>query len=151
MRNAAPKFALNAKDSERSETGEGAKMKKSFTLSILLLPAATVLMLIFARTCPAAVITDPELYAKKLIQGGALLEPVNAVGDTIQYAARLTDDLILGITQSRLKIFSKNDIENVICSYWLPHRTPTTFKYYKGHIYVPQGHSGLWIFDVTNP
>lgn len=92
-----------------------------------------------------------EQYATKLISERALLEPINAFGDPIQYVVAISDDLLCGVSQGRLKIFSKDNVNKVVCSHWLSYRLPRLFEYYKGHIYLVQGNKGIWIFDVRNP
>jgi len=82
---------------------------------------------------------------------GALLSPVGAFGDATQYVVELSDDILCGVSQGRLKTFSKDNVEDVISSYWLPYREPRIFEYYKGYIYLVQGPGGIWIFDVTDP
>jgi len=51
----------------------------------------------------------------------------------------------------RLKIFEKDNVDEVISSYWIPYRTPRIFEYHEGYVYLVQGHDGIWIFDVSNP
>lgn len=91
-----------------------------------------------------------EKYADKLISEGAILAPVNAFGDTTQYVVAISDDLLCGVSQGRLKIFAKDNVNNVISSYWTSYRKPHIFEYYKGYIYLVQGSNGVWIFDVRN-
>jgi hypothetical protein len=82
---------------------------------------------------------------------GALLSPVGAFGDTAQYVVSISDDILCGVSQGRLKTFEKDNVEDVISSYWLPYRNPRVFEYYKGYIYLVQGYDGIWIFDVSDP
>jgi len=90
-------------------------------------------------------------YAEKLIAEGALLEPINAIGDNCQYVCAINDDLMCGVSRLRLKIFQKDNIENVLSSYWTKARFPRIFEYYNGYIYLPQPYNGIWIFDARNP
>jgi len=114
--------------------------------------AAIVFFLSYQTATIEATATSPlEQYATKLISEGALLEPINAFGDPIQYVVAISDDLLCGVSQGRLKMFTKDNVNNVIASYWTPYRLPRTFEYYKGHIYLVQGNKGIWIFDVRNP
>jgi hypothetical protein len=90
-------------------------------------------------------------YAEKLIAEGALLEPINAIGDNCQYVCAINDDLMCGVSRLRLKIFQKDNIENVLSSYWTKARFPRIFEYYRGYIYLPQPYKGIWIFDAREP
>lgn len=114
--------------------------------------AATVFFLSYQTAAIEATATSPlEQYSTKLISEGAFLEPINAFGDPIQYVVAISDDLLCGVSQGRLKMFTKDNVNNVIASYWTPYRLPRLFEYYKGHIYLVQGNKGIWIFDVRNP
>src|SRR4030042_646175 len=84
----------------------------------------------------------------KVLSEKTLLSPVNTLGDTTQYVVSISDDLLCGVSQSRLKIFSKENVENVISSYWTPHHLPRVFEYHKGYIYLVQPYDGIQIFDV---
>jgi len=88
---------------------------------------------------------------KKVLSEKVVLTPINAFGDTTQYVVAISDNLLCGVSQSRLKIFSKDNVENVISSYWTPHRLPRVFEYYKGYIYLVQPYGGIQIFDVREP
>lgn len=113
--------------------------------------AATVFFLSYQTAAIEATATSPlEQYATKLISEGALLEPINAFGDPIQYVVSISDDLLCGVSQGRLKMFTKDNVNKVVCSHWLSCRLPRTFEYYKGHIYLVYPHKGIWIFDVRD-
>ncbi|MHC4216250.1 MAG: LVIVD repeat-containing protein, partial [Planctomycetota bacterium] len=88
---------------------------------------------------------------ESLITDGAFLEPVAALGDSCYYAAEISEDLICGITGQRLKIFRKDNIEDVVGSYWLHSMRGGMLEYYSGHVYLAQGNKGLKIFDVRDP
>jgi len=127
---------------------KGRKMKKGVCPMFI---AATVFFLSYQTAAIEATATSPlEQYATKLISEGALLEPINAFGDPIQYVVAISDDLLCGVSQGRLKIFSKDNVNKVVCSHWLSCRLPRLFEYYKGHIYLVYPHKGLWIFDVRD-
>jgi hypothetical protein len=106
-----------------------------------------VIVVFFTPDCIAAAERDPNAPVLE----GALLSPVGAFADTTQYVVELSDDRLCGVSQGRLKIVEKDDVDEVISSYWLPYRTPRIFEYYQGYVYLVQGHEGIWIFDVTEP
>ncbi|MHC4214887.1 MAG: hypothetical protein ACYSWP_16110, partial [Planctomycetota bacterium] len=87
--------------------------------------------------------------AEKLISEGALLEPISAYGERIHYVADIGGGYICGITHARLMTFSKDNINNVVGSYWLPTRSMRVFGYYKGHVYLlGSNRYVITIFDV---
>ena len=92
-----------------------------------------------------------EQYAKTLIAEGALLEPINAIGDNCQYVYAINDSLMCGVSRLRLKIFQRDNVANVLSSYWTKARFPRIFEYYRGYIYLPQPYKGIWIFDARDP
>ena len=105
-------------------------------------------------SAPAAIAQSESAlkqYAENLIAEGALLEPINAIGDNCQYVYAINDGLMCGVSRLRLKIFQKYNIENVLSSYWTKARFPRIFEYYRGYIYLPQPYKGIWIFDARNP
>ncbi|MCP4608861.1 MAG: hypothetical protein GY845_09125 [Planctomycetes bacterium] len=104
-------------------------------------------ILIFFSDCTAAAERDPSAPPLE----GAILSPVGAFGDATQYVVEISDNILCGVSQGRLKTFSKDNVEDVISSYWLPFRVPRIFEYYKGYIYLVQGSGGIWIFDLTDP
>ena len=106
-----------------------------------------VIIAFFPLDCIAAAERDPNAPVLE----GALLSPVGAFADTTQYVVKISDNMLCGVSQGRLKTFSKDNVEDVISSYWLPYRTPRIFEYYKGYVYLVQGYDGIWIFDVTDP
>jgi hypothetical protein len=116
-----------------------------------------IFVIIFAFTSDGQAATWPiaELAAERdpnaSMLEGDLLSPVGAFGDTTQYVVSISDDILCGVSQGRLKTFSKDNVEDVISSYWLPYRNPRIFEYYQGYVYLVQGADGIWIFDVSNP
>lgn len=92
-----------------------------------------------------------ERYANTLIAEGALLEPINAIGDNCQYVCAINDGLMCGVSRLRLKIFQRDNVANVLSSYWTKARFPRIFEYYRGYIYLPQSYKGIWVFDARNP
>ena len=106
-----------------------------------------VIIFVFSSDCIAAAERDPNAPPLE----GALLSPVGAFADTTQYVVSVSDDILCGVSQGRLKTFAKDNIDDVISSYWLPYRNPRIFEYYEGYIYLVQGYDGIWIFDVTEP
>jgi hypothetical protein len=106
-----------------------------------------VIVVFFTFDCIAEAERDPDAPVLE----GALLSPVGAYADATNYVVKISDSMLCGVSQGRLKIFSKDNVDDVISSYWLPYRGPRTFEYYKGYIYLVQGPDGIWIFDVTNP
>jgi hypothetical protein len=109
---------------------------------------------LYSESLSPALITQSEMalkqYAETLITEGALLEPINAIGDNCQYVCAINDSLMCGVSRLRLKIFQKENIENVLSSYWTNARFPRIFEYYKGYIYLPQPYKGIWIFDARD-
>ncbi|HUT29505.1 MAG TPA: hypothetical protein VMX13_06925 [Sedimentisphaerales bacterium] len=89
--------------------------------------------------------------AESLIAEGALLEPVAALGDSCCYAVEIGENLMCGITGQRLKIFRKDNIEEVVGSYWLGRRGEGVLEYYSGYVYLSQRNKGLKIFDIRDP
>lgn len=131
-------------------------MKKSIVglkshIEIFILLYTTVLILSSGPAAIAQTASALEQYAKKLIAEGALLEPINAIGDNSQYVCAIKGDLMCGVSRLRLKIFQKENIENVLSSYWTNARFPRIFEYYKGYIYLPQPYKGIWIFNARDP
>jgi hypothetical protein len=127
-------------------------MKKFTVLSCLIF----VVIVVFSSDCQSETIwplaeTAAERDVNAPVLEGALLSPVGAFGDTTQYVVSISDDMLCGVSQGRLKTFSKNNVEDVISSYWLPYRNPRIFEYYQGYVYLVQGPDGIWIFDVSNP
>ncbi len=113
-------------------------------------------IIVFSSDCRAAtteILTESatERDANAPVLEGALLSPVGAFGDTTQYVVSISDDILCGVSQGRLKTFAKDNVEDVISSYWLPYREPHIFEYYKGYIYLVQSYDGIWIFDLTEP
>ena len=127
-------------------------MKRHPNLWSLIFAAVLIFSLVY-RTAPALIITQSaaQEQTNKVLSEEAFLSPVNAFGDTTQYVAAISDDLLCGVSQSRLKIFSKDNVENVISSYWTPYRLPRVFECYKGYIYLVQPYGGIQIFDVREP
>ena len=118
-------------------------MRKFTVLSCLIF----AVIVVFSLDCIAAAERDPNAPPLE----GAILSPVGAFADTTQYVVSVSDDILCGVSQGRLKTFSKDNIEDVISSYWISYRIPRIFEYYNGYIYLVQGHEGIWIFDVTEP
>jgi len=106
-----------------------------------------VIIVVFSLDCIVAAERDPNAPPLE----GAILSQVGAFGDTTQYVVSISDNILCGVSQGRLKTFSKDNIEDVISSYWVPYRNPRIFEYYKGYVYLVQGNDGIWIFDVTEP
>lgn len=136
--------------------GKGREMKKSIVglkshIEIFILLYTTVLILSSGPAAIAQVNSALEQYAKKLIAEGALLEPINVIGDASQYVCAINDELICSVSRLRLRIFQKDNIENILSSYWTNARFPRIFGYYKGYIYLPQPYKGIWIFDARDP
>ena len=127
-------------------------MKRHPNLWSLIFASVLIFSLVY-RTAPALIITRSaaQEQTNKVLSEEAFLPPINAFGDTTQYVAAISDDLLCGVSQSRLKIFSKDNVENVISSYWTPYRLPRVFEYYKGYIYLVQPYGGIQIFDVRKP
>ncbi len=126
-------------------------MKKVTILCGLLLAAIIVYLPDSAASAAMAAESPGETDPNAPLFEGALLSPVGAYGDTTQYVVSLDYDTLCGVSQGRLKTFSIDNAENIISSYWLPHRNPEVFAYYKGYVYLPQDRSGIWIFDVSRP
>lgn len=127
-------------------------MKRPPNLWSLIFASVLIFSLVY-RTAPALIITQSaaQEQTNKTLSEETFLSPVNAFGDTTQYVVAISDDLLCGISQSRLKIFSKDNVENVISSYWTPYRLPRVFEYYKGYIYLVQANRRIEIFDVRYP
>jgi len=127
-------------------------MKRPPNLWSLIFASVLIFSLVY-RTVPALIITRSaaQEQTNKVLSEEAFLSPVNAFGDTTQYVVAISDDLLCGVSQSRLKIFSKDNVENVISSYWTPYRLPRVFEYYKGYIYLVQANRRIGIFDVRDP
>jgi len=127
-------------------------MKRPPNLWSLIFASVLIFSLVY-RTAPALIITQSaaQEQTNKVLSEEAFLSPVNAFGDTTQYVVAISDDLLCGVSQSRLKIFSKDNVENVISSYWTPYRLPRVFEYYKGYIYLVQANRRIGIFDVRDP
>jgi len=109
------------------------------------------LIFVFIAFSPLDCIAAAERDPNAPVLEGALLSPVGAFADTTQYVVKISDNMLCGVSQGRLKTFSKDNIEDVLSSYWLSYRGVRTFEYYKGYIYLVQGSDGIWIFDVTDP
>ncbi len=97
-------------------------------------------------------------HVEQLLAEEVKLSPVGAFGDIPYYVVEIDKEHMCGIGHGRLKIFKKSNIEDVTASYWNTSRanwrsgrTPRIFKYYKGYVYLPQGHGTLDILDVRNP
>jgi hypothetical protein len=118
-------------------------MKKFTDLSCLI----SVVIVVFSTICLAEAERDPNA----LPSGEALLSPVGTFAETTQFVVSVSDDIMCGVSKWRLKTFSKNNIEDVISSHWLPYSSPRIFEYYEGYIYLVQGYEGIWIFDLNNP
>ncbi|MHC4693987.1 MAG: LVIVD repeat-containing protein [Planctomycetota bacterium] len=127
-------------------------MRKLFNLWNLVLAAALIFSSGYQIVATPVIFRSaiPE-QTNKVLSEETFLSPVNAFGDTTQYVVAISDNLLCGVSQSRLKIFSKDNVENVISSYWTPYRRPRVFEYYKGYIYLVQPHGGIQIFDVREP
>lgn len=125
-------------------------MSRLIHLPVLLLAAMIVLTSV-SDTFAANSQSSVHKYAEKLIQEGALLEPVNAFGDITQYVVDLDDQLLCGVSQLRLKVFPKENVQDVLSSYWTSSRYPRIFEYYEGYIYLPQPGRGLLVFDARQP
>ena len=82
---------------------------------------------------------------------GDILFPVAALGDTTQFVVALDDDYMCGVSQSRLKIFTKKNASVVTSSYWSPYRLVRTFSYYKDYIYLINTNREIEILDVRDP
>ncbi len=93
----------------------------------------------------------PDEYIRHVLQEGTVLCPVGAYSDAVDYVVEIDENHLCGINRSRLKIFSKDDIENVTASYWLPHYSLRVFEFYKGYIYLPYRRNGVMVFDVRDP
>ena len=119
---------------------------KAVSISSSLIVAAII---VFSSDPETAQATERDANTPNI--EGALLSPVGAFGDTTQYVVSISDEMLCGVSQGRLKTFTKDNADNVISSYWIPHRTMHTFEYYQGYIYLPQGYKGVWIFDVRRP
>ncbi|MHC4647415.1 MAG: sigma-70 family RNA polymerase sigma factor [Planctomycetota bacterium] len=107
-----------------------------------------------SKVYPAAGSYGPdsvEECANRLIAEGAVLSPVNAVGDAVRYVADIGNGLFCGVSHGRLKIFPKDNVNTVVSSYWLACRVERRLEYYEGHVYLLHRDQGIWIFDVTAP
>jgi hypothetical protein len=81
----------------------------------------------------------------------ASLTRVGAFGDAAHLVGPLDDRLLIGVTHSRLKVFPRDDVNQVLSSYWTPSFSFRTFEVYRGHLYLTQGDKGVDVFDVTRP
>ncbi|MHC4647414.1 MAG: hypothetical protein ACYTBJ_18135 [Planctomycetota bacterium] len=113
-------------------------------------PGVWLMIVVSAATMVWAGQTALQEEAEKLIAEGAVLEPINSVGESVHYVVDIGNGLFCGVTTERLKIFQKDNIENTICSYWLGGRYPRDMEYYRGYIYLVQPNEGLWIFDISS-
>ena len=89
--------------------------------------------------------------AEKLISEGTILEPIAAYGDTLHYVQDIGGGYMCGITNGRLMTFRRNDIRDIVSSYWLPSRSSRVFAYYQGHVYLFGNNGSITILDVTDP
>ena len=90
-------------------------------------------------------------YIQHVLGEGTVLCPVGAYSDPVYYVVEIDENHLCGINRLRLKIFSKDDIEKVTASYWLPPMSRCIFEYYKGHVYLPYRPNGILVFDVRDP
>jgi hypothetical protein len=118
-------------------------MKTDRITCIVFLAVTTV----YSNSGAAAIDRD----ANTPIPQGTLLSPVGAFGDTTQFVISVNDDMLCGVSQGRLKTFTKDNIGHAVSSYWVTYRIPHIFEYYKGYVYLVQGNDGIWIFDVRKP
>ncbi len=126
---------------------------KKVTVSCSLIFAIIIVFSSDCRTATAGPVTESaaERDANAPVLEGALLSPVGAFGDTTQYVISISDDILCGVSQGRLKTFAKDNVGAAISSYWVQYRIPHIFEYYKGYVYLVQGNDGIWIFDVRTP
>jgi len=104
-----------------------------------------------AGAADAQSVASSAEYARRLIDEGGLLAPVNYYGDKSQFVAEVSDDYLCGISQGRLKVFSKSDVEYISSYYLTPSRILRTFEFYDGCVYLPCGYKGISVFDVREP
>jgi len=104
-----------------------------------------------AGAADAQSVASSAEYARRLIDEGGLLAPVNYYGDKSQFVAEVSDDYLCGISQGRLKVFSKSDVEYISSYYLTPSRILRTFEFYDGYVYLPCGYKGISVFDVREP
>ncbi len=128
-------------------------MKKINSISLICI----LITIIFSPSCDAIGTFEAasELEIENHLDNpqfeSELLFPVNALGDTTQFIVSLDDDFMCGVSQSRLKIFKKENASVVTSSYWSPYRLPRTFSYYNDYIYLINTNHQIEILDVRDP
>ena len=99
----------------------------------------------------AQTVSNPSDYAESLISEGVALGVVNYCGDATQFIVEINKDYLCGISQGRLKVFSKDDVRDISSYYLTSSRISRIFEYYKGYVYLPCRSDGIHIFDVSDP
>jgi hypothetical protein len=99
----------------------------------------------------AQTVSNPSDYAESLISDGVALGSVNYCGDATQFVVEINDGYLCGISQGRLKVFSKSDVRDISSYYLTSSRIKRIFEYYKGYVYLSRRSDGIHIFDVSDP
>lgn len=74
---------------------------------------------------------------------------ISSIGDWPQWVQPLENGMMVGLTQARLILFrgTLNDIQD---SFWTPARSPRSFLYHKGFVYLRRPPDGLDVLDVSD-